>query len=107
MVTVKDTDTESISGDYLDLGDVHTYEDEEFHQCVDEDDIDNEYIDAQDFQDHELPPLAPRDRKAKKFPPRLVNYIPNNLCTHPWIGFNKGRKTTWLQCLQEVKYFCE
>jgi len=53
MATVEDTDTESVSGDYVGLGDVHTHGDEEFYECVDEDEMDNEYFDTQDFQDNE------------------------------------------------------
>ena len=59
MATVEDTDTKFISGDYLDLGDVHTHGDEEFYECVDADEMDNEYFDTQDFQDNELPSLVP------------------------------------------------
>ena len=42
MVVDKDTDIESISGNYLDLSDVHVHGDEEFCECEDEDDMDDE-----------------------------------------------------------------
>ena len=75
MAVDEDTDTESVSGDYLDLGDIHTPTngDEEFYECedYDEDDVGDEYFDTQDFQDDELPQLIPRDTKAKKFLPPL------------------------------------
>ena len=60
MATVEDTDTESVSGDYVRLGDVHTHGDEEFYECVDEDEMDNEYFDTQDFQWIGLLPRAER-----------------------------------------------
>ena len=84
MAVDEDTDTESVSGDYLDLGDIHTPTngDGEFYECED-DEMDEEYFDAQDSQDNELPSLVQRDSKEKNFPPPLDNYIPNDPSSHP------------------------
>jgi len=87
--------------------DTDTEWDEEFYECEDDDEMDDEYFDTQDFQDNELPPLVPRDSKAKKFPPPLDNYVPNDPSSHPRIGFNEGRDIACLQCQQEVNYFRE
>ena len=108
MAAYKDTDTESISGNYLDLGDFHTHGDEEFYECedYDEDDVGDEYFDTQDFQDDELPQLIPRDTKAKKFlPPLDSTYLMIRLVIH---GLDsKRRDIAWSQCQQEVKYWRE
>ena len=47
MAVDEDTDTESVSGDYLDLGDIHTPTngDGEFYECED-DEMDEEYFEG-------------------------------------------------------------
>ena len=82
IVDNADTDTESESGDYLDLDGAYAFEDDMFY-------------DAQDSMGSE----------DAKFPPPLSDYRYHDPSAHPKIGFNEGRNTAWAQCQKEANFF--